>query len=93
MFVVLYALDKPQSLELRLAHRQAHLDYIAKTGVVRAAGPLLAEDGTTMIGSLIILETDDLAAAKAWAADDPYGKAGLFRVVDIRPWKRVIGSP
>ena len=44
-----------------------------------------------MCGSLVILEVEDLAAAEAWAAGDPYANAGLFSSVEIRPWKKVIG--
>ena len=32
-----------------------------------------------------------LDEARAWAAADPYAKAGLFQSVAIREWKKVIG--
>ncbi|MEO0905850.1 MAG: YciI family protein, partial [Pseudomonadota bacterium] len=70
--------------------REAHLAYIADTGVVEMAGPILDADGQ-MCGSLIVLEVDDLAAAQAWAENDPYAKAGLFSDVTLRAWKKVIG--
>ena len=54
------------------------------------AGALLDGDGE-MCGSLLILDVADRAAADAWAADDPYAKAGLFSDVTIKPWNRVIG--
>ena len=44
-----------------------------------------------MCGSLIVLETDSLAAAEAWAAGDPYKAAGLFESVTVTEWKKVIG--
>jgi len=44
-----------------------------------------------MAGSLLILDLPDLAAAQAWAADDPYAKAGLFSAVRLEAWKKVIG--
>ena len=90
---MLYALicdDKPGALDIRKATREAHLDYIKTTGVVAQAGPLLDAAGE-MAGSLVILDVPDLAAAEAWAANDPYAAAGLFSAVAIRPWKRVIG--
>jgi uncharacterized protein len=89
MFVVV-ALDKPDSRELRAANRQAHLDYADSTGVVALGGPFLDAEGN-MTGSLIILDLPDLAAAEAWAAADPYAKAGLFETVTIRAWKKVRG--
>ena len=82
--------DKAGALQTRLDNREAHLAYIAETGVVEMAGPVLDDDGQ-MCGSLIVLEVEDLAAAQAWAANDPYAKAGLFESVTLRAWKKVIG--
>ena len=90
---MLYALicdDKPGALPIRKATREAHLDYVRTTGVVAMAGPLLDAQGE-MAGSLLILDVPDLAAAEAWAENDPYAGAGLFERVVIRPWKKVIG--
>lgn len=91
MLFALIAKDKPGALEVRLATREAHLAYIAETGVVATAGPLLDGDGN-MCGSLVTLEVDDIAAARAWAKGDPYAKAGLFEATEIYPWKKVIGN-
>ena len=82
--------DKPGALQTRLDNRAAHLAYIEETGVVEMAGPVLDEAGE-MCGSLIVLEVDDLAAAQAWAANDPYAKAGLFAETTLRAWKKVVG--
>jgi uncharacterized protein YciI len=89
MRVALICIDKAGALQVRLDTRAAHLDYIAATGVVEMAGPFL--EAGAMVGSLVVLNVDDLAAAQAWAAGDPYAKAGLFASVDIREWKKVIG--
>ena len=82
--------DKPGALQTRMDNREAHLAYIADTGVVEMAGPVLDDDGQ-MCGSLIVLEVEDMAAAQAWADNDPYAKAGLFESVTLRAWKKVIG--
>lgn len=90
MLVALIALDKSGAQELRLANRPAHVEYLKASDSVAQAGPFLdAEEN--MIGSLIILDVPDMAAAKAWADHDPYAKAGLFKSVTLRPWKKVIG--
>lgn len=90
MRAALICIDKPGHLEVRKANREAHLAYIRDTGVVEMAGPFLSEAGE-MCGSLLVLEVADLAAARDWAAGDPYGKAGLFERVEIREWKKVVG--
>ncbi len=89
MLIALIARDKDGALQTRMDNRSAHLAYIEETGVVSQAGPLLDED--QMIGSLIILDVNDLAAAQSWADGDPYAKAGLFQSVELIPWKKVIG--
>jgi uncharacterized protein YciI len=91
MLIALIARDKTGALETRKANREAHLAYIEATGVVNQAGPLL-DDAEQMIGSLVILDVADMAAAQSWADNDPYAKAGLFESVELIPWKRVIGG-
>ncbi|QFT58298.1 YciI-like protein [Sulfitobacter sp. THAF37] len=90
MFVVLIAKDKPGAQDIRAENRPAHLEYLKSTDMVAQAGPLLNED-EAMIGSLIVLDVPDMAAAEAWAANDPYAKAGLFADVSLTHWNRVIG--
>ncbi|MCC5984801.1 MAG: YciI family protein [Rhodobacteraceae bacterium] len=82
--------DKPGHLQLRQDTREAHLAYIAHTGVVEQAGPLLDADAQ-MCGSLLILDVPDIDAARAWGAGDPYFQAGLFESVHVERWKKVIG--
>ena len=87
------ARDKAGALEVRLANRAAHLDW-AKDYMDQIAmgGPVLSEDGETMIGSSFVIEFETMADAQAWAADDPYAKAGLFERTEIIPFKWLIGS-
>lgn len=89
MLIALIARDKPGALQTRLDNREAHLAYLKETGVVSQAGPLLNEEGG-MMGSLIILDVEDMKAAQDWANEDPYAKAGLFSGVELIPWKKVI---
>ena len=89
MLIALIARDKPGALQTRLDNRDAHIAYLKSTGVVSQAGPLLDDDGG-MIGSLVILDVEDMQAAKDWAENDPYAKAGLFSGVELIPWKKVI---
>ncbi|WP_305972572.1 MULTISPECIES: YciI family protein [unclassified Mameliella] len=89
MLIALIAHDKPDALQIRKDTRDAHLDYLKSTGVVSQAGPLLDDEGV-MIGSLVILDVADKAAAEEWAANDPYAKAGLFQSVTLTAWNKVI---
>ncbi|HWE06109.1 MAG TPA: YciI family protein [Rhizomicrobium sp.] len=86
MLFVITAMDKEDSLALRMATRAAHFDYATATGVVKLGGPFLDAKGD-MIGSLIIIEAADMGQARSWQENDPYAKAGLFSHVELRPWK------
>lgn len=90
MRFALICLDKPNALQTRVENRPAHLDHLQSSGVVEQAGPFIDAAGQ-MCGSLIVLGVASRAEAEAWAAADPYAKAGLFSSVMIQEWKRVIG--
>jgi uncharacterized protein YciI len=94
MMFAVYCLDKPASMELRLATREAHLAHAkAHNDAIRLGGPLLTDDGEGMVGSLLIVDMPDKAAVEAFVRDDPYFKAGLFEAVLIRPFKQVLPAP
>jgi uncharacterized protein YciI len=89
---MLYAIsctDKPDSAGLRTATRPAHIAHLSKAaGRIVLGGPLLSPEGHA-IGSLLVVEAADRAEAEAFAAADPYAKAGLFESVVIRPFRAV----
>lgn len=85
-------IDHKGSLELRQKTREEHLAHCrAGSTPVKVAGALLDENGQPE-GSLLILECEGIAAAEAFAAADPYARAGLFASVSVKPWRVVIGE-
>lgn len=92
MHFVAICLDKPDFLAKRLENRAAHLAFLGeRPELVKLAGPFLDTAGQPC-GSMLILECADEAAARAFLAEDPYAKAGLFASVDLRAYKPVIGA-
>lgn len=92
MLFVVHNLDKPDSLSVRKENQPAHLEYVKSSGVpIRLAGPLTAEDGETPIGSVLVIDVADKAAAEAFAENDPYTKAGLFQESRVTAWKKTMG--
>jgi uncharacterized protein YciI len=85
---VLHAIDKPGALDIRQGSRPDHLEHLAKYEIP-IAGPLLDDEGN-MAGSCIFLDVEDLAAAQAFADQDPYAIAGLFESVSIKEFTKVI---
>jgi uncharacterized protein len=84
--------DKAGALPLRQANRPDHLAYLEAAGAkLCLAGPLLDADGQPL-GSLLVVDVADPAAAEAFAADDPYAKAGVFAEVTITPFRPVLGG-
>ena len=87
MLFVLHAFDKAGALEERLANYDAHKAFLADTSShdvsMVMSGPLVADDGKTMIGSLMILEARDRAAVEAFNRADPFQRAGIWEKVEI----------
>ncbi|WP_363349407.1 YciI family protein [Methylocystis echinoides] len=91
MLFVALCQDKPGHVDLRLSTRAAHLAFLeTHAAQVKLGGPFL--DGETPVGSMLILDCPDEAAARALLAEDPYAQAGLFERVELRAWKRVVGA-
>lgn len=90
MLYVIHCFDRKGSLQLRMDNRPDHVAYLKSFGnKLHAAGPTLDTD-ENMNGSVVILELESLEDAEAFAANDPYAKAGLFESVSIQPWKKVL---
>lgn len=85
--------DKPDSGDIRQQTREAHLEHLrGHAGAIVSAGPLLNDDGTRPVGSLLIVEAGSLDAAREMMEADPYAKAGLFEQIDAYPWRWVVGT-
>ena len=82
MLFAIYALDKEDSIQLRMDTREKHLAYLANSPLV-FAGPLLDNEGS-MCGSLIVLEMESISQVQNFADEEPYAIAGLFKNVEIR---------
>ena len=87
-FVVQY-LDRADSGNLRVTHRDAHIGYRKGLGPkLLLAGPLLSDLGAAL-GSLVILETETFHEAQQIAAADPYVAAGVFRDIHVYGYRVV----
>jgi uncharacterized protein YciI len=98
MYYMIYSQDVEDSLEKRLKARPDHLvrvNALVDEGRLLIAGPTPAIDAEDpgpagFSGSLIVAEFDSLEAAKAWADEDPYVKAGVYKEVTVKPFKKVL---
>jgi len=85
---VMRGLDGPEGLGRRPAVRPLHLEHLReleRQQQIRFAGPIFADDGTTPIGSVVVFESSDLAAARSHCAQDPYVREGVFAQWHVNP--------
>jgi len=91
MHFIVFAIDKPGHVDMRQSIRPDHLEYLkSQKDIIVTAGPMQSDDGAAMIGSMLVIDVADRAAAEAFAQNDPYAKAGLFESTVIKRWKRTI---
>jgi len=87
MLFVIIGHDGPEGAALRLKIRPAHLENLrplVRAGKVRIAGPFT--DGT---GSLIVVDMESEAEARAFAESDPYTTRGVFARVEVKAFRQV----
>jgi len=84
--------DKPGALALRKANVEAHRAHWRESGLdILAAGPLVEDDGETMVGSLFLIEAPDRAAVERVARADPFVKLGVYEAQVVRGFMKRMG--
>ena len=88
MQFVIRAHDKVDGSVRRTPLREAHLDYLNRhRPVTIARGPLLTDDGTHTIGSLLMLDVASKAEAEVFWADEPFNRAGVYETMTMERWR------
>ncbi|MDH3673300.1 MAG: YciI family protein [Gammaproteobacteria bacterium] len=89
MLFTFYILDAPGTAGKRLSLRPKQYAHLGKVeDRILTGGPLLADDGETMIGSLLVIDFPDRQAAESWLAEAPFTTAGVFGNAAIHPYKQ-----
>jgi uncharacterized protein len=79
MYFITHCLDRPGALDTRLAHYDEHRAYLANPPVhMVVSGPLVADDGETMIGSLFLTEAESRTDVEAFNRADPFYVYGVW---------------
>jgi len=95
LFTVAYCVDKPgaEAAEERQKYMQGHLDHVASlVDEILVAGPMFADDKKTVVGSILIYKTDDVATARKYLEGDPYFKANIWESVSINTFRGALGE-
>jgi uncharacterized protein YciI len=100
MLFLIHCADGPGRAAIRAGNYEAHRAYLRDSAVdLKLAGPMVSDDGEARIGSVFVVDVPDRAAAEAFAAGDPFAKAGLFdrvlitRFLDVTRGKPAFGPP
>jgi len=91
---IIYQEDRTGGEAVRAATRDAHLAYLdTHKDILVLGGGLLADDGKTRTGSVLIINVPDRKAAEAFSAEEPFRRAGLFKTVKITRMRRGQWNP
>jgi uncharacterized protein YciI len=94
MLYIMYNEDRPDGLAVREATREAHLAYLERhKDIVVLSGGTLTDDGKARTGSVFIINVPSREAAEKFSAEEPFRKAGLFRLVKITRMRRGQWNP
>jgi uncharacterized protein YciI len=82
------------AIERRRRTRPTHLASIGPlvdSGNVLVGGAILDDTGE-MIGSMLLVDFPDRTAVDAWLAADPYVTEGVWREIEITPFRAAVGA-
>ncbi len=86
---IIETFDKPNSLDVRKAHRPAHLQFLEDNkALLIACGAKLHDDGGDLGGGIYIVNLESREEARALIEADPFYQAGLFADVKITRWRK-----
>lgn len=86
MMFVIEGHDRPDAGPLRAQHVDAHVAHLLALGERFVIGGPFLDENDALIGSLVVVELADRAAAEAFAAADPFVLNKVFERVEIRRW-------
>ena len=94
MLYIIYQEDGPNSAALREEHKPAHFAYLEEhEDILVLGGAMLADDGATRIGSVLIINVPSRADAERFSANEPLRQAGVFASVKITRMRRGQWNP
>lgn len=93
MHYVVHCLDFEGQVQKRLDHYDSHKAYLSTNPIdTLISGPLLADDGETMIGSFFLVQADSIDDVIAFHRNDPFHAAGIWEKVSIRPFNKRVDN-
>lgn len=86
--------NDPDAKARRAVVRPVHLEAIrplVEAGQVLVGGAILDEEGD-MVGSVMVTDFESREAFDAWIDNDPYVTGGVWRDIEVRPFRPAVGA-
>ena len=84
----------PNFAAMREKGLQAHIDYLhSQKSILVVSGATLTDDGKDVTGSLLVINVNSRAEARAFVDGDPFTKDGLFTKVTITRMRKGQWNP
>ncbi len=94
MLYIIYQEDREDGGAIRAAQKAEHLAYLDKhMNILVLGGALMEDDAVKRVGSCLILNVPDRAAAEEFSRNEPFRRAGLFKSVKITRMRRGQWNP
>jgi len=94
MLYIIYQEDVENSAPLRAIHKAAHFAYLELHKDILVLGGAMVDDHAVQrIGSVLILNVPDRAAAERFSEGEPLRQAGVFKSVKITRMRRGQWNP
>lgn len=75
---------------IRQSQYPRHREYLASARIkILVAGPILSDEGEP-IGSLLIVDAENIEVARSFSANDPFAINGAWMSIQIYPYKMAI---
>lgn len=84
----------PEAKARRATVRPTHLERIrplVEAGNIMVGGAILDDEGD-MVGSVLLTDFESREAFDAWIDNDPYVTGGVWKDIEVRPFRPAVGA-
>ena len=93
MFFAIHCIDKPGVAAKRADAMPKHVAYLDKAPIKNLmSGPLTSDDGTSIIGSLYVVEAENRQQIDTFLQNDPLVQADVWQSINIHAFNKRVDN-
>ena len=93
MHFIIFGIDNPGVTEKRAEVMPAHVEYLKASSIKNImSGPLVSDDGESVVGSFYLIDAENRQAVKEFQKDDPLVQAGIWETVEVRAFNKRVDN-